>query len=128
MQNITLDSLFIIFFVAIIVDFVTGVIAAAREGRLKSRTCSDGMFRSIGECIVLICAMFLAYIIPNDVSVEFLGVTITFVMLVGVFMIGFIFKEGLSICENLKRMGVWIPNSIKNSLEAGINKIDKGEM
>ena len=48
-MEITLEILFKIFFIAIVIDFVTGVLVAAKNGRLKSRTCSNGMFRSIGN-------------------------------------------------------------------------------
>ena len=88
---VAIEDLFNIFFVAIIVDFVTGILVAAKRGRLKSRTCSNGMFRSIGECIVL-CV--------------------------------FIFKEALSIVENLIGLDVWIPDSIKRMLEVGIDKVN----
>ena len=48
MELITLENLFLLFFGAIIIDFVTGVLVGAKEGKLKSRTCSNGIFRTIG--------------------------------------------------------------------------------
>lgn len=115
MDYITIEILFYIFFASIIVDFVTGVLVALKEGRLKSRTCRNGMFQSIGECIVLLTFVFIAYLIPS-ISI-----------VLSSFTIGFIFKEGLSICENLTRLDVWIPSSIRKGLEVGKDKIDKGE-
>ena len=115
MDYITIEILFYIFFASIIVDFVTGVLVALKEGRLKSRTCRNGMFQSIGECIVLLTFVFIAYLIPS-IS-----------MVLSSFTIGFIFKEGLSICENLTRLDVWIPSSIRKGLEVGKDKIDKGD-
>ena len=41
------------------------------------------------------------------------------------FILGFIFKEGLSIVENLVKLDVWIPDSIKNTLEVGADKVNK---
>ena len=114
-MEITLEILFKVFFIAIIIDFITGVLVAAKQGKLRSRTCSNGMFRSIGECIVLCTFMCIDYFIP-----ELNAFLITFIA-------GFIFKEGLSIIENLVRLDVWIPASIKNTLEVGANKIDKLE-
>ena len=61
---ITLETLFLIFFAAIIVDFLTGILVAAKQGKLKSRTCSNGMFRSLGECIVLAIFVFISHYIP----------------------------------------------------------------
>ena len=115
MDYITIEILFYIFFASIIVDFITGVLVALKEGRLKSRTCRNGMFQSIGECIVLLTFVFIAYLIPS-ISI-----------VLSSFTIGFIFKEGLSICENLTRLDVWIPSSIRKGLEVGKDKIDKGE-
>lgn len=94
------------------VDFVTGVLVAAKKGRLKSRTCSNGMFRSIGECIVLGIFMSVDYLVPslNSILVTFIA--------------GFIFKEGLSIVENLVNLDVWIPESIKKTLQVETDKIN----
>ena len=114
MTQITLRTLFTLFFMAIILDFISGIIASAKEGRLKSRTCSNGMFRSIGECLVLFMFMAVSKYIP---SLE---------EMFKVFMLGFIFKETLSIVENLVRLDVWIPESIKRLLEVGVDKVDKG--
>lgn len=111
-QNVTLETLFLIFFVAIIVDFITAILVAAKLGRLKSRTCSNGMFRSIGECIVLVMLVFIATYVPGCE------------LLFSTFVIGFIFKEGLSIIENLVQLDVWIPESIKCMLSIYVNRVD----
>ena len=42
-------------------------------------------------------------------------------------MLGFLFKEGISICENLRKLDVWLPNFLVKTLEVGANKVDKGE-
>ena len=115
MDYITIEILFYIFFASIIADVITGVLVALQEGRLKSRTCRNGMFQSMGECIVLLTFVFIAYLIPS-ISV-----------VLSSFTIGFIFKECLSICENLTKLDVWIPTSILKGLEVGKDKIDKGE-
>lgn len=114
-MEITLDVFFKIFFVCITVDFFTGVLVAAKQGRLKSRTCSNGLFRSIGECIVLTMLMIINYYIPSLGSI------------IKTFIIGFIFKEGLSIVENLVQLDVWIPQAITKAFEVGKDKVDKGE-
>ena len=112
-MEIKLDILFKLFFIAICIDFITGVIVAAKQGKLKSRTCSNGIFRSIGECIVLMIFILTSYYIP-DLSSIF-----------QTFILGFIFKECLSITENLVKLDVWIPDGIKRLLDAGIAKVDK---
>lgn len=116
MDLVTLEVLFIVFFGAIVIDFITGVLVAAKNGKLKSRTCSNGMFRSIGECIVLGIFLAIDYLIPR-LSV-----------ILSTFVIGFIFKEGLSIVENLIQLDVWIPDSIKNMLEVGVDRANSKEV
>ena len=110
--NITLETLFLIFFVGIVVDFITGILVAAKQGKLKSRTCSNGMFRSIGECIVLAIFVFVATYVPG------------FELLFSTFVVGFIFKEGLSIVENLVGLDVWVPDSIKRMLSIYVDKVE----
>ena len=110
--NITLETLFLVFFVGIIVDFITGILVAAKQGKLKSRTCSNGMFRSIGECILLATFIFIATYVPG------------FELLFSTFVVGFIFKEGLSIAENLVGLDVWIPESIKRMLSIYVDHVE----
>lgn len=116
MNSVTINTLFIIFFGAIIIDFLTGILVSAKKGRLKSRTCSNGMFRSMGECVVLGIFIFITYLIPGLSG------------MLSTFIIGFIFKEGISICENLIGLDVWIPESIKNMFEINVKKVDNVEM
>ena len=106
---------FKLFFIAVCGDFITGVTASAKEGKLKSRRCSDGIFRSIGEVMILVMFMIVAELMP-----ELHGIILTFI-------VGFMLKEALSICENLTRLGVWLPQSLTDALEVGKNKIDRGE-
>ena len=116
MELVTLEVLFMIFFGAIVTDFITGVLVAAKQGKLKSRTCSNGMFRSIGECIVLVIFMLIDRSVP--------GLS----LILSTFILGFIFKEGLSVVENLVQLDVWIPDSIKQTLEVGANKVNSKEV
>ena len=116
MELVTLEVLFMIFFGAIVTDFFTGVLVAAKQGKLKSRTCSNGMFRSIGECIVLVIFMLMDRLVP--------GLS----LILSTFILGFVFKEGLSIVENLVQLDVWIPDSIKQMLEVGVNKVNSKEV
>ena len=116
MELVTLEILFMIFFSAIVTDFITGVLVAAKQGKLKSRTCSNGMFRSIGECIVLVIFILIDRLVP--------GLS----LILSTFILGFVFKEGLSIVENLVQLDVWIPDSIKQTLEVGVNKVNSKEV
>ena len=116
MELITLENLFILFFIAIVIDFVTGVLVGAKQGKLKSRTCSNGIFRTMGEFVILPIFLCIDYLIPGISA------------MLSTFVIAFIFKEGLSIIENLIKLDVYIPNSIKKMLEVGIDKIENKEV
>ena len=116
MELVALEVLFMIFFGAIVTDFITGVLVAAKQGKLKSRTCSNGMFRSIGECIVLVIFILMDRLVP-ELS-----------LILSTFILGFVFKEGLSVVENLVQLDVWIPDSIKQTLEVGVNKVNSKEV
>ena len=116
MELITLENLFMLFFWAIIIDFVTGVLASAKEGKLKSRTCSNGIFRTMGEFVILTIFLSINHLIPGISG------------MLSTFVIGFIFKEGLSIIENLIKLDVYIPASIKKMLEVGVDKIENKEV
>ena len=116
MELITLENFFTIFFIAIVIDFLTGVMVAAKEGKLKSRACSNGIFRTMGEFIILTIFLCIDYIIPNISG------------MLSTFVIAFIFKEGLSIIENLIKLDVYIPASIKKMLEVGVEKIENKEV
>ena len=116
MEFVTIEILFMLFFGAIVIDFITGVLVAGKEGKLKSRTCRNGIFTTMGEFIVLTVFLCVDYLIPN----------ISFML--STFVIGFLFKEGLSIIENLIKLNVYIPNSIKKALEVGVEKIENKEI
>lgn len=114
--SMDLVALLRLFATLIAIDFVTGIVAAARQGRLKSRTCSNGLFRSIGEVLVLGTFVIVNHFIPNvhDYLVMFLW--------------GFVAKELLSICENLVKLDVWLPQPLVKFLNLKIENIDNGEM
>ena len=49
-------------------------------------------------------------------------------LILSTFVLGFVFKEGLSIVENLVQLDVWVPDSIKQMLEVGVNKVNSKEV
>ena len=113
---ITLDVSFKLFFIAVVIDFLTGVISAARRGALKSRTCSDGMFRSLGELITLGIFAIVAYYVPGVGDY------------VNIFTLGFILKECISIMENLVRLGVSFPTPLVKILNAYHEQMENGQL
>ena len=113
---LTIDVSFKLFFIAVVIDFLTGVISAARRGALKSRTCSDGMFRSLGELITLGIFAIVAYYVPGAGDY------------VNMFTLGFILKECISIMENLVKLGVSFPAPLVNMLNAYHEQMENGQI
>jgi toxin secretion/phage lysis holin len=109
-ENIAIEILFILFFTEIVIDFILGIVVAAKERRLKSSRCRDGLFKSLGEITVLIMFMLVSKFVPGiDALLYF-------------FIPSFIFKELLSILANLSLLDVYIPLKLVNALEEEINK------
>ena len=65
MENIAIEILFILFFAEIVIDFILGIVVAAKERRLKSSRCRDGLFKSLGEVTVLIMFMLVSNFVPE---------------------------------------------------------------
>ena len=116
MEKITINMLFTAFFFAIGFDFITGVFVAWRNGKVKSKVCANGLFQTMGECILLLILSLINSIFPNT------SIVLIFLLF------AFLFKESISIIENLHQLGVWIPKCIKKGLEVCVEKIDAMEV
>jgi toxin secretion/phage lysis holin len=100
----------------ILIDFITGIITAAKEGTLRSRTCCNGIFRSLGELVILSMFIVVSIAIPSVHSYLILFITL------------FIIKELLSVFENLQKLGVWLPKFITNTLPSVVESMDDGKL
>lgn len=107
--------LFRLYFLAVCFDFVTGVVASAKEGKLKSRTCSNGIFRTIGELMLLMLMVSVALMIEALHGI------------MGTLMLAVLVKEGISIVENLSRLDVWLPDWLKKTLAVNLEKYNEGD-
>ena len=97
---------------AIVLDYVTGIIKAYITKNLSS---SIG-FRGIIKKVAILLLVMLAVIIDRITGES--GAVRTLVIYY------FVANEGLSIVENLGQSGIPIPKSIKNALKA-LKKEDK---
>lgn len=89
----------------IVIDFITGVIASARQHTLSSATGTFGILKKSGYffCIAIAC------LVDSSMQTEtFRGMVIS----------GFAIMEAMSIIENIDRMGYGfiIPYFIRNKL------------
>lgn len=115
MEQMTADRLYLLYLGLIAFDFLTGILRAGKEGRLRSRTCRDGIFSTIGELCLLAIGLGASKFLPE------------FYRVVSTITLGFMIKELLSIFENLAGLGVWLPSFLVNALEVAVDQIDKGE-
>lgn len=96
------------------IDVLTGVINAWIKGEIKSSILRKGLGKKIGEIVVLaigelfLIAMSLPMAVLNGISLYI------------------IVMELISICENLEKLGVPIPNFVKKALASTEEKINEG--
>ncbi len=118
-----LAPLFLILFVAMVIDYISGMIAAAQKGELNSKKGTLGILKKLGFLVAIAVALIVDQLIFY--AAQQFGITISFVCAFGVLTtIWLTLNELLSIIENLGEIGVPIPKflekiilSLKNSVE-----------
>lgn len=90
----------------VIIDYITGVIAAAYDKQLNSRI----GFKGIAKKILIFLLVGVAHIIDAYILRE--GDMIRTAVL-----FFYLMNEGLSIIENAARIGLPVPDQLKNALE-----------
>lgn len=106
--------IFIIPVVLMLIDFATGIINAWATNHLKSFKMREGLSKKAGELAILA-----------------IGELFTVGMCIPIYVITFlslyiILMEIISICENLKKMGVKIPKFIGKAIDEAEEKMTKG--
>lgn len=101
----------LLFFVA--TDYVTGVVAAAKEGQLSSQVGVYGIARKVGVFAIVA----LAHMVDQQLGDGhmFRDGTVAF----------YLANEALSIIENAGRIGVPIPPKVKETIQVLRGKDDK---
>ncbi len=95
-----------------IVDFVTGTVAAWRNPKIKfnSQEGINGILRKVVSIIVLVACIPVSVLIPADMGIAALSVL----------YVGYLLMEFKSILENLGKLGV-----ITSPLEGFVEKIEE---
>lgn len=101
-----MTNLFKLYFIAIVADFITGVWAAGYEGRIKSSKMRRGLWTTISEATALGLMITICGVMPELLNIADFIIS------------AMLIKEGISICENLGRAGMWLPPWLKKALEA----------
>lgn len=99
------DGLFLTLVIFMSADYVTGVCAAFVKKNLSSRIGAKGVIKKFG----ILCIVSIATLVENnimDVSA-----------LRDVVILYYISNEGISILENITKLGVPIPQKLKDALK-----------
>ena len=94
------------------VDIITGLTNAWVKGEIKSSILRKGLSKKIGETVILVLG-----------EVFLFGMSLPGAIMDGI-SIYIILMELISICENLVKLGVPIPNFIKKALADTEEKIN----
>jgi len=101
-----MDNIIAALLVLIVADYITGLIAAWRTNALNSRKGFNGIWRKIVMLIMVVVAHQIDVILSDGHALRSMVV------------FAYIGNEGLSIMENVDRMGCggYIPNVIRDRL------------
>lgn len=110
--------------VAIVFDFVTGLIKANIKGEVSSEVGKKGFFKKMALLICLFFGFFLDFVIPYMCAT--IGIKIPFETPFGLIICFYIvLNESISICENLYACNPGImPNWIVRMLKSAKEQID----
>lgn len=95
-----------IIFLMILLDYISGVLVALMNRSLNSKIGRKGIFSKIG---MLLCTLLFLIIDKSEIP----GIE----PLLPMISIFFIINESISIIENLEKLGVPIPEEIKNKIK-----------
>lgn len=97
---------------AIVFDYVSGMIKAFHTKTLSSRIGFQGILKKVGILLIVMLGVLVDRVTGNTGAVRTLVIYY------------FVANEGLSVIENLGQCGVPIPSSIKKALKS-LNKESK---
>lgn len=97
---------------AIVFDYVSGMIKAFHSKTLSSKIGFQGILKKVGILLIVMLGVLVDRVTGNTGAVRTLVIYY------------FVANEGLSVIENLGQCGVSIPASIKKALKA-LNKESK---
>ena len=114
----------IILIIAMIIDYVTGMMSAWLNAELSSKKGIKGIVKKISYLALVAVAMIVDWLICcglQQINVDF-HYSVFFAVLVAVWLI---INELISVLENLSRMGVPIPNFLKKLIDRLKNAVDE---
>ena len=116
----------VVLLIAMIIDYVTGMMSAWLNSELSSKKGIKGIVKKISYLALVAVAMIVDWLIfqvLQQINVD-LHYSVFFAVLVTVWLI---INELISVLENLSRMGVPIPNFLKKIIDRLKNTVDESE-
>ena len=101
-----IDVALICLIIAIVLDYISGIIKAFNTKQLSSKIGFKGILKKIGILVLVMLAVLVDRVSGNTGAIRTLVIYY------------FVANEGLSILENLGEAGIPIPNAIKKALKA----------
>lgn len=92
--------------IAIIIDYISGLIKAFNTKQLSSKIGFKGILKKVGVLLIVMLAVLIDRVTGETGAIRTLVIYY------------FVANEGLSIVENLGQAGLPIPKAIKNALKA----------
>ena len=109
-----IQTMFVFYFLFKVLDFISGLLKTWKGVvKYKSRIMRDGIIRWIGELVGIVFVLAIDYVLGLNFYLT--GFTLGL----------FIYKEGGSIQENLKAIGVDLPQEVSEKFNAFNNKGDE---
>lgn len=108
-----------------VLDYITGILAAGREHNISSAKATDGLYKKAGFFLLLLLGMGL------DIAIGYFSTTVlktsfVFSSLFALIICAWIvITESMSVAENLYRLGVTIPAFLAKWLKITYKKIDE---
>lgn len=100
-----IDIALICLIIAIVLDYISGIIKAYNTKKLSSKIGFKGILKKIGILVLVMLSVLIDRVSGNTGAIRTLVIYY------------FVANEGLSILENLGEAGIPIPNAIKKALK-----------
>ncbi|MBS6323244.1 MAG: phage holin family protein [Clostridium sp.] len=111
------DALIIALVAMVVIDYITGVIKAAVQGKLSSLVGFKGLLKKVAIFLLVAVGVMVDRVIPA--TNEAVRSAVIFF---------YIANEGLSILENAGELGLPLPAALKKSLEKMQDKEEKPDI
>jgi toxin secretion/phage lysis holin len=112
---------------AAVLDYITGLLAAAKRGKISSASGIKGIFKKLALFCALALGFFLDAAIPvlaeHGLSRE-LTVNLPFGLVIAAWVL---INEWVSVLENLSRCGVRLPGVVGTALKTARDRMDGKE-